>query len=108
MAGEDFAKLAREYSEDSQTASAGGVLPGLYSVGNLPPAFSEEIKWMKLGQVGSPVETEYGWHVVKLNDDRESIEGVLRQVRIQEKFDEMIAETRERMYVETRVVDIGM
>ncbi len=108
MGGEDFSGLAREYSQDKPTANAGGKLPGLYSLENLPPEFAEEIKWMKLGQVSSPVQTEYGWHVVKLNDDRDSIEEVLTQVRIQDRFEEMIQETREKIYVDIREVDLGL
>jgi len=63
--GEDFAKLAKEFSQDPGSASAGGDLgfagPGVYD-----PAFEEALYKLNKDQVSAPVHTEYGYHLIKL------------------------------------------
>lgn len=65
--GEDFAPLAREFSQDSGSADKGGDLgyagPGVYD-----PAFEQVLYALKKGEVSSPVRSEFGWHLVKLLD----------------------------------------
>ena len=107
QAGADFAELARKHSVHEETARKGGRLPGPFTTENLPSEFSAVVKTMRMGEVSAPIQTEYGWHVVKVNDDQEAIEGIIQQVRLQERFDEVIAETRARLYVEVRPYDLG-
>lgn len=63
--GEDFAALAKEFSDDSGSAANGGDLgfagPGVYE-----PAFEEALYALKEGEVSAPVRTQYGWHLIKL------------------------------------------
>lgn len=63
--GEDFAALAKEFSQDPGSASNGGDLgfagPGVYA-----PAFEEALYKLDDGQVSAPVRTEYGYHLIKL------------------------------------------
>ncbi|MNZ28402.1 Peptidyl-prolyl cis-trans isomerase D [compost metagenome] len=63
--GEDFAALAKEFSDDSGSAANGGDLgfagPGVYE-----PAFEESLYALKQGEVSAPVRTQYGWHLIKL------------------------------------------
>ncbi|MDH4582921.1 peptidylprolyl isomerase [Pseudomonas sp. BN415] len=63
--GEDFAALAKEFSDDSGSATNGGDLgfagPGVYD-----PAFEESLYALKQGEVSPPVLTQYGWHLIKL------------------------------------------
>lgn len=62
--GEDFAKLAKEYSDDEATASKGGTL-GYFNRGEMTSAFEEAAINLKVGKyTTTPVETEYGYHVI--------------------------------------------
>ncbi len=103
--GGDFAELAREHSADPGSAEAGGNL-GIYPLDNLPPAFADAIRTMKLGDVSLPVQTEFGWHLVKLNDDRDTLEEILQQQRVQERFREALEEMREKLFVEVNPIEL--
>lgn len=63
--GEDFAALAKEASDDLGSRDEGGDLgfagPGVYE-----PSFEEALYALKQGEVSAPVETPYGWHLIKL------------------------------------------
>lgn len=106
QAGEDFAELAREHSAHEETAKKGGRLPGPFTQDNLPSEFSDVLKTMRMGEVSAPIQTEYGWHVVKVNDDQDAVKEIVQQVRLQERFEEVLAETRARLYVEVRPYDL--
>ena len=107
QAGEDFAELAREHSAHEETAKKGGRLPGPFTQENLPSEFSDVLKTMRMGEVSAPIQTEYGWHVVKVNDDQDGVREIIQQVRLQERFEEVLSETRARLYVEVRPYDLG-
>ncbi|MCG4453149.1 SurA N-terminal domain-containing protein [Pseudomonas sp. MMS21-TM103] len=63
--GEDFAALAKEYSDDPGSAANGGDLgfagPGVYD-----PVFEEALYALGEGQMSAPVRSEFGWHLIKL------------------------------------------
>jgi peptidyl-prolyl cis-trans isomerase D len=63
--GEDFAALAKEFSDDSGSAGEGGDLgfagPGVYD-----PAFEEALYALSEKAVSAPVRSEFGWHLIKL------------------------------------------
>jgi len=63
--GDDFAKLAKEFSQDPGSATTGGDLgfagPGVYD-----PAFEDALYKLNQDQVSAPVRTEYGYHLIKL------------------------------------------
>ena len=64
-AGDDFAQLAKDYSEDVASAENGGDL-GFTSGDTFPEAFEQALAGLEVGQVSAPVETESGTHFVKL------------------------------------------
>ncbi len=64
-AGADFAELARAKSEDALTAGQGGEI-GPYDPDKFPTPLRSALDGLKIGQVTPPVETEMGWHLVKL------------------------------------------
>ena len=64
--GKDFAKLAMEYSEDVSASSGGDV--GFVGRGKMVPEFEEAVFSLKPGQVSNIVETEYGYHVIKVEE----------------------------------------
>jgi peptidyl-prolyl cis-trans isomerase D len=66
-AGEDFAALAREFSDDPGSRGQGGDL-GFAERGDFVAPFADAVWSMKPGEVRGPVRTEFGWHVIKLED----------------------------------------
>jgi len=61
----DFAALAREFSDDAATREQGGAL-GLFQRGAHSKAFDDAAFALKEGEVSAPVQTEFGFHVIKL------------------------------------------
>jgi peptidyl-prolyl cis-trans isomerase SurA len=67
LSGADFAELANLHSEDKGSANKGGELPWLTPF-RLVPSFVQPIYNHKPGDYIPPVETFYGWHIIKLID----------------------------------------
>ncbi|TSJ60589.1 peptidylprolyl isomerase [Starkeya sp. 3C] len=68
--GEDFAKLASELTEDPSGKQDGGDL-GFFTKEQMVPEFATAAFAMKPGEVSQPVKTQFGWHVIKLEEKRE-------------------------------------
>jgi peptidyl-prolyl cis-trans isomerase C len=66
--GADFAALAKEKSKDPGAADGGDL--GYFVKGQMVPEFSEVAFKMYAGQVSNPVKTQFGWHVIKVEDRR--------------------------------------
>ncbi len=64
--GGDFAALARQFSEDAGTRESGGSL-GAFGRGSHPTAFDDAAFKLKAGAVSEVVQTEYGFHVIKVS-----------------------------------------
>lgn len=67
--GEDFAKVAGELSKDPGSGKEGGDL-GWFSKERMVPEFAEAAFKLEKGQVSEPVKSQFGWHVIKLEDKR--------------------------------------
>lgn len=68
--GGDFAKLAKEKSKDPGSKDKGGAL-GWFPPAAMVKPFSDAVGTLKKGQVTqTPVQTQFGWHVIKLEDTR--------------------------------------
>ncbi|KPX02445.1 Peptidyl-prolyl cis-trans isomerase ppiD [Pseudomonas syringae pv. cerasicola] len=63
--GEDFAALAKEYSQDPGSSNKGGDL-GYAGKGVYDPAFEDTLYALNKDQVSQPVRTDFGWHLIKL------------------------------------------
>ena len=70
-AGEDFAALAREFSDDYATRQAGGDT-GFFQRGEMAPAFEAAAFALQTGQISEPVETPFGVHIIKLEERQAS------------------------------------
>ena len=64
-AGDDFEKIADDYSEDRISAKKGGDL-GWLKKGSIDPKFSKRIFEMKSNEISEPFETSFGYHIVKI------------------------------------------
>ena len=69
QAGADFAELAKQYSKDDGSKSNGGSL-GRFVQGKFVPEFEAKLSTMKKGDISDPVQTQFGWHVIRLEDKR--------------------------------------
>ena len=68
--GETWEKVVQIYSDDFQSRQSAGLLP-VFGVGEMMPAFEEAAyKLDKTGDYSKPVETPYGWHIIRLVDKR--------------------------------------
>ncbi len=86
-AGEDFAKLASEYSEDPGTIEKGGDL-GVFSRGRMAPDFEEAVFSMKPGQISEILETEAGFHIVKMEEKKAA--GTEPYEKVKERIRELV------------------
>lgn len=94
-----FAELAKQHSQDPGSAANGGDL-GFFGRGAMPKTFEDTVFAMKPGEVSEPVETQYGFHVIRLTnvkggetrtfeDARSQIETELKRQRAGRRFAEM-------------------
>ena len=80
--GEDFAKLANELSTDPGSGKQGGDL-GFFGRGQMVPVFEETAFKLEPGKVSPPVKSQFGWHVIKLDEKRTRPVPPFEQVRPQ-------------------------
>ncbi|RHW34376.1 peptidylprolyl isomerase [Oceanobacillus profundus] len=108
--GEDFAELAKEYSTDG-SAEDGGDL-GYFSTGEMVPEFEEAAYNMEIDEISDPVQSQFGFHIIKVNDIRDKEESIgkfedvkedLRRelltkrmdvTKVQEKMDSLIEDAK--------------
>ena len=81
-AGEDFAQLAKENSGDGGSKEQGGML-GYFGRGQMVPQFEEAAFALKKGEISDPVQSQFGWHVIKLDATRPAKPPTLDQLKPQ-------------------------
>jgi peptidyl-prolyl cis-trans isomerase C len=79
--GVDFAQLARAKSTGPSGPNGGAL--GWFGLGQMVPQFEQAVVIMDIGAISPPVKTQFGWHVIKLNEKREKPAAPLVDVRAQ-------------------------
>ena len=77
--GADFAELAREKSTGPSGPNGGEL--GWFSAGMMVEPFQDAVETLEVGAVSEPVQTQFGWHVIKLNESRAKEAPALDEVR---------------------------
>ena len=94
-AGEDFAELAKKYSE-GPSAKEGGYL-GKFAKDAMVQPFAEKAFSMEPGEIGKPVQTRFGWHIIKVSDRVEASV---------QSFEEVKEEIKDRI-VDSKIKDLA-
>ena len=95
-AGEDFAELAKRYSE-GPSRSQGGYL-GTFSRQEMVAPFSEKAFSMSAGEVDGPVRTRFGWHLIKVEKVNEASKETFEEAREKIRKKLALAEARNLAY----------
>ncbi len=111
--GEDFATLAREYSEDASAPQGGSI--GWVSPGDTVPAFEATVNALEPGEVSEPIESQFGWHLILVEDRRvqditertrrQQARQLLFQRRLEPAWEEWVSMVRARAFVDNRLQD---
>ena len=110
--GEDFRELAKEYSEDIGSAQEGGDL-GWTTPGQLVPEFQKAMEETAPGEIHTPVESQFGWHVIKVaerrtkdvtNDMRKKIaRNALHERKYADELDIWLRKIRSEAFVDIKI-----
>jgi peptidyl-prolyl cis-trans isomerase SurA len=110
--GASFSALATEFSDDPNSRPFGGDL-GWMPINELPTALSTAIDSMKVGELNGPVLSEFGYHILRLDDRNDSSIPNLEEIRdeltqllyaekLQKELDELLSRLRGETYVEVK------
>jgi peptidyl-prolyl cis-trans isomerase SurA len=110
-AGEDFAELAREHSEDIGSATEGGDL-GWTMPGQMVPEFEAAMNDTPVGELSEPVRSQFGWHLLEVLERREQDMSqqamknrameVLHQRKYEEELDAWLRKLRDEAFVDIK------
>lgn len=110
--GEDFAELAKEYSEGPSSEKGGDL--GFFSRGQMVKPFEEAAFALEPGEISEIVKTRFGYHLIKetghkpagtvsYDEAKERIKGYLKKQRIQKALDDYVKDLRDKAEIQTFV-----
>lgn len=106
--GADFTELAKEKSTGPSGPDGGDL--GWFGMGAMVPEFENAVIEMEVGAISEPVQTQFGWHVLKLNETRikpaptmEEVQGQLMQQIQNERIETAITKLREEATIEKNI-----
>lgn len=112
VAGEDFATLAKEFSEDTTSANLGGDM-GWFEIGAYGTRVAQVLESLSDDQLSEPFQTEVGWHVMQRlgsrdtdrTDERvrEQARQTIRNRKAEEEYDAYLRQLRGESFVEIRL-----
>lgn len=111
-AGEDFAKIAREHSEDTMSRNDGGDM-GWFPVNAWGTSVGSQLSQLQDGELSQPFQSEVGWHVIKRLGTREQdvteqnrrnqAREIIAQRKAEEEFERFMRQMRAEAFVESRL-----
>jgi peptidyl-prolyl cis-trans isomerase C len=106
--GEEFAALAQELSTDTGSGAQGGQL-GWFGPGMMVPEFEQGVAGLEPGAVSQPVQSQFGWHVIRLEETRPQPVPTLDDVRgeIEAQLRQEAVEARLAELTEAGAVDLA-
>lgn len=112
LAGEDFAKLAKEYSNDTVTANLGGDM-GWFVKGAYGSKVADALTNTKVGEISEPFQTDAGWHILEplatrvedktADAERDKARQTLGTRKAEEEYASFLRQIRAEAYVEIRL-----
>jgi peptidyl-prolyl cis-trans isomerase C len=111
QAGEKFDDLAKKYSLDGSKDYGGDL--GYFTAPEMVADFSKAAFALKVGDISQPVKTDFGWHVIKLEDRKmgaaqpyDQVKGAIRNVLLRKKVQETMEQLRSTAKVEVLDEDL--
>ncbi len=111
--GDDFAEIAKAYSEDLVSAANGGSL-GWVSPGDLVPEFEEVMNSLSENEISQPFKSRYGWHIIQVlkrrkhNNTMKALRNKaaqqIHQRKVEEELRNWLRQLRDEAYVEYRIL----
>ena len=109
-AGEDFAAIAREYSEGPSNVNGGEL--GEFGHGQMVPPFDRAAFALEVGEVSDPVQTQFGYHLIKLTaknanekieyeDIKQQISAYLADLKLEELMNTYVTDLRQKADIKT-------
>ena len=107
--GEDFAKLVLEYSEDPNSRPNGGDL-GYFAKGQVVKPFEDAAFSLKPGQTSELVETQFGFHIIKVEDRKQAMNRPFEEVKeaIRTRLQDEAAKGKVEEFITKAMKDAGM
>ncbi len=102
-AGEDFATLAKQYSKDPGSAAVGGDL-NFFPKGQMVPAFDAAAFALKPGEVSELVETEFGYHIIKMTERRSG--RVVPLAEVKDRLSEFLKQRKQQELVQQYLLSL--
>ena len=112
--GDDFAEMAKEFSEDTATANLGGDM-GWFEIGAYGTRVEQVLNGLADGQLSEPFQTEVGWHLMQrlatreadVTDERrrDQAREIVRNRKAEEEYDLFLRQLRGEAYIENRLTD---
>jgi len=100
--GEDFSKLAKEYSKDTMSAAKGGMI-GPFKKGDLVPEFEDAVFPLKVNQISEIVKTQFGYHIIQKISEKvlpsvsaDEAKNYIQNMLQKTKFDQWLEEAKKK------------
>ncbi len=113
LAGDAFAKLSKQLSEDPGSALKGGDL-GWSTPGMFVPEFEETMNSIALNEISAPFASQFGWHILQVTERRDQdfsseilrnrAQNVLRERKYEEELQVWLQEIRDEAFIEIKEV----